>query len=159
MPRTRTPENTPRTLGLALSLWGLGIAAAGLSGAFSRFSPEELGGIALFAFVFATATAWLDRGVRAWLEAVSPRALFSFVIEADVLIALSAMLSAGLVEGSFLPALARFPLVLVGLFVVPVAATAHLVALARLLRVRKVPVQLTGRETTPFAAGRAQSAR
>jgi hypothetical protein len=159
MPRHRTVENTPRTLGLALSLWGLGVATAGISGAFARFAPEEIAGLALFVFFFATATAWLDRGVRAWLAAISPRTLFSFVIEADVLIAVSAMLSLGLGEGSLLPALARFPLVLVALFVVPLAATAHLVVFARLLRAKAVPAQLTGNETTPFAPGRAQSVR
>lgn len=151
MSRRRTLENTPRTLGLALSLWAAAVAAGTYAGIFTKLAPGELAGLALFAFGFATATAWLDRGLRAFLDSIAPRRLFSFVIEADILIALSAMVAVPLLEGAILPALGQFPLALVVLFVAPVAATAHLVAIARL--------QSTGSERTRLAPGRVPSAR
>ncbi|QJR15115.1 hypothetical protein [Usitatibacter palustris] len=129
-----TCEDTARTLGVALGVWAIAITSGTLHGSFARLDPVELGAVALSGFAYALVVVGLDRGVRNWLDAVSPRAYLTVLIEADVLIAVSAMLAMGLVEGPIEPALARFPLALIALFVAPATAAAHVIGIARLLR-------------------------
>jgi hypothetical protein len=133
-----TCEDTARTLGVALGVWAVAITSGSLHGSFARLDPLELGAVAFSGFAYALAVVWLDRGVRDWLYAVSPRAFLTVLVEADVLLAVSAMLAMGLVEGPIEPALARFPLALIVLFVAPAAAAAHVIGLARLVRTSPV---------------------
>jgi len=149
MKRRYPHEETARTVGLALALWALAVIAGSLAGVFAKLALVELVALTAFGSVFATATAWLDRGVHAAIERLGTRALFTVAVEADLFIAMSAMLAAPLVEGGLAVAITRVPLALVAYFGVPLAAAAHLVLLERLLR-PATPVH--ARRGTPSAA-------
>lgn len=130
------PEETPRTLGLALAGWALGVTIGSLEGVFEKFSPVELAGLATFAFLFATATTHLDQRVRELLATIRTRSLFTFAIEMDLGLAVAAMLAIGFANGDVIGAVAKFPFAVVVLFVAPVAAVAHVLLIERLLRSR-----------------------
>lgn len=127
------PEETPRTLALALGGWALGATVGALEGVFEKLALVELAGLGAFAFLFAAATAHLDERVRELLAAIRTRSLFTFAIEMDLGLAVAAMLAIGFANGDVIGAVARFPFAVVVLFVVPVAAVAHVLLIERLL--------------------------
>jgi hypothetical protein len=74
----RLPENTPRVIALALGAWFLSVALAGASGAFAIISPSLFAALVVLGVMFATATYYLDRGVRAAVGAIDLRTLALF---------------------------------------------------------------------------------
>jgi hypothetical protein len=132
----RIPEDTPRTLLLALGIWGAASVVAALEGVFAKLSLAELAGLGGFAFAFAAATLYLDRGVRAYLLRARTRSLVTFAIEMDLGIAIGTMLALGLANGNVDAALKAFPLAAVIVFAIPVAAVGHVLLAERLLRLR-----------------------
>ena len=130
------PEETPRTLAIALAIWALAIAAGSFEGVFAKLSPVEVAGLGAFAFVFATLTTYVDPRVRALLAAIRTRSLLTFAIEIDLVLAVAAMLAAGYANGDVIAAAARFPFAVVALFVAPVAGVAHVLFIERLARSR-----------------------
>lgn len=56
--------NVRRAVGLALSVWGLAVLEGWHDGVFAKLSDVEIAALALFAFVFATASYFLDRSLR-----------------------------------------------------------------------------------------------
>lgn len=91
--RPVSTEDTPRTLLVAVALWGALVAAAAHAGAFARLSAAELAALAAFGFVFATATYCLDRQVRNLVDAIDLRALAILALVADGAIAAGAGLA------------------------------------------------------------------
>src|SRR5262245_27577570 len=132
----RIPEDTPRTLLLALAVWAIGSVVAAVEGVFTKLSPGELAGLGAFAFAFALATLYLDRTVREYLQRASTRSLVTFVLELDVGIAIGTMVALALAHGQAAVALTRFPLAVVIVFAIPVAAVGHWLLAERLLRRR-----------------------
>ena len=130
------PEETPRTLALALAGWALAVAFGSFEGVFAKLSPVEVAGLGAFAFAFATATAYLDSQVKALLAAIRTRSLLTFAIEIDLVLAVAAMLAAGYANGDVIAAAAKFPFAVVALFVAPVAGVAHVLFIERLARSR-----------------------
>ena len=87
-----TPENSTnvrRVVGLALAVWGLGVVAGWNDGVFAKLSDVELAALALFAFVFASASYFLDRSLRG-IE-LSWRAMGAALATAALVLASSAM--------------------------------------------------------------------
>lgn len=74
----RVPENAPRVIALALGGWALFVALAGASGAFAKLSPTPFAVLVVLGAVFAAATYYLDRGVRATVDGIDLRALTLF---------------------------------------------------------------------------------
>lgn len=132
----KIPEDTPRVLFVALGLWGVAVVAAALEGVFTKLSTPELAALSAFAFVFAAATTYLDASLRAYLLAARTRSYLTFAIEMDLGIAIGTMLALGFAGSDAHAALARFPLAVVILFALPVAAVGHLLLAERLLRRR-----------------------
>lgn len=61
------PENSTnvrRALALALAVWGLAVAEGWHDGVFAKLPDAELAALALFAFMFAPASYFLDRNLR-----------------------------------------------------------------------------------------------
>lgn len=143
---TRILEDTPRTLLVALALWAVAVAAASWAGVLAKLSPATLAALVAVAFAFATGVMFLDRGVARLFEGASLRSLFTWAVEADVLIALSAMLAVPLAQGPWAEAVTRMPLALVAFFTLPIAGALHLVVLGRLVRAR-------AKVTSPAAKG------
>jgi len=148
MKRMHSPEDTPRVLFVSLGIWAVATVVAAMQGVFAKLSPAELGTLSIFAFVFATATTYLDRGLRDYLATRSTRSYLTFVIEVDLGIAIGTMIALGLAQGRVAAALTSFPLAVVIVFALPVAAVAHLLLAQRLLRrqpvrtLRSTPVVL-----------------
>jgi hypothetical protein len=132
----KIPEDTPRTLLVALGAWAIAAVVAGLEGVFAKLSVAELAGLGTFAFAFATATLYLDDAVRTYLQGASTRRLLTFAIEMDLGIAVGTMLALGLANGNVAAALTRFPLAVVIVFAIPVAAAGHVLLAERVLRRR-----------------------
>jgi len=76
-----------RLIGLVLAVWGGAVAEASHDGVFAKLSQPELAALAAFAFGFAAAAYFLDRGLREL--AVSPRALAIAVVAADAALVLA----------------------------------------------------------------------
>ena len=134
MKRTLPPEDTPRILFVALGIWAVATVVAALQGVFAKLSLVEMGGLSLFAFVFASATTYLDRSLRDYLATRSTRSYLTFVIEVDLGIAIGTMIALGLAHGRVEAALTTFPLAVVIVFALPLAGVAHLLLAQRLLR-------------------------
>lgn len=134
-------EDTPRVLLLSLGAWAAAAVMGALQGVFARLSLAELAGLGAFAFVFAAASVYLDAGVRDYLLAVRTRRLVAFAIEMDVAIAVGMLLSIALAGDNVEAALLRFPLAVVVVFALPVAAVGHgLLALRLSSPVGRAPV-------------------
>ena len=129
-------EDTPRTLLVALGAWAIATVVAALEGVFAKLSVTELVGLGTFAFMFATATLYLDNAVRTYLQGASTRSLLTFAIEMDIGIAVGTMVALGLANGNVVAALTRFPLAVVIVFAIPVALAGHVLLAERLLRRR-----------------------
>jgi hypothetical protein len=138
MNRKNPPEDTPRVLFVTLGIWAIATVVAAMQGVFARLSLAELGALSIFAFVFVTATTYLDRGLRDYLATRSTRSYLTFLIEVDLGIAIGTMIALGLAQGRVAAALTSFPLAVVIVFALPVAAVAHLLLAQRLLRRRPV---------------------
>jgi len=138
MNRTHSPEDTPRVLFVTLGIWAVATVVAAMQGVFAKLSLAELGALSIFAFVFATATLCLDRGLRGYLATRSTRSYLTFVIEVDLGIAIGTMIALGLAHGRVEAAFTSFPLAVVVVFALPVAAVAHLLLAQRLLHRRPV---------------------
>ena len=124
----RPAENTRLVLGIALALWAASVALAGALGAFVNLGPRLGAALVAFATAFAVATYYLDRGVRATVDAIDPRMI------AALLAAGLAAVAWAFVEGAPLEALARMPRVMIALFIAPVTIAIHVALLDRLLR-------------------------
>jgi hypothetical protein len=74
----RVPENAPRVIALALGGWALFVALAGASGALAKLSPALFAVLVALGAVFAVATYYLDRGVRATVDTIDLRTLTLF---------------------------------------------------------------------------------
>ena len=74
----RPPENTARVIALALGTWALTVALAGYSGAFARIGPSLFAMLVVMGVILATATYYLDVGVRASVDAIELRTLSLF---------------------------------------------------------------------------------
>jgi len=138
MNRTLPPEDTPRVLFAALGIWAIATVVAAMQGVFAQLSLAELGALSIFAFAFATATTYLDRGLRDYLATRSTRSYLTFLIEVDLGIAIGTMIALGLAQGRVAAALTSFPLAVVIVFALPVAGVAHLLLAQRLVRRRPV---------------------
>lgn len=136
--KRKIAEDTPATLLVALGAWAIAAVVAALEGVFAKLSVAELAGLGAFAFAFATATLYLDDAVRTYLRGAGTRALLTFAIEMDLGIAVGTMLALGLANGNAAAALTRFPLAVVIVFAIPVAAAGHVLLAERLLRRRPV---------------------
>jgi hypothetical protein len=134
MTRKLPAEDTPRILFVALGAWAIATVVAALDGVFAKFSLAQLGGLAAFAFAFATVTTFVDRSLRDYLARASTRSYLAFAIEVDLGIAIGTMLALGLAQGRVEAALTSFPLAVVIVFALPVAGVAHLLLAQRLLR-------------------------
>lgn len=132
--KTRTQENTPRILFVALGLWAVATVVGALEGVFAKLSLVELAALSTFAFTFATATAYGDQSLREYLTRARTRNLLTFILEADLGIAIGTMLALGLGQGTWQTALGKFPLAVVIVFALPVAGVAHVLMAERLLR-------------------------
>lgn len=139
MKRTLPPEETPRILFVALGIWAVATVAAALQGVFAKFSLAEMSALSLFAFAFASATTYLDRPLRDYLATRSTRSYLTFVVEVDLGVAIGTMIALGLAHGRVEAALTSFPLAVVIVFALPLAAIAHVLLALRL--VRREPVR------------------
>lgn len=128
MRTTRTHEDTPATIVLALGLWAAGTAIAAALGAFAKFTPAFIGALAAFAFALAVATPILDARVRATIARMSFTLLAILALSADALLGAAAYASTFMGQP-----LASVPLMVAVLFVAPVGGAAHWVALHRWL--------------------------
>lgn len=133
-------EDTPRILLVALGAWAIASVVAALEGVFAKVSVAELAALGTFAFVFAAATSYLDASVRDYLLQARTRSLLAFVLEMDLGIAVGTMVALGLANGNAAAALTRFPLAVVIVFAIPVAAVGHVLLAERLLRRRPARV-------------------
>lgn len=124
----RPAENTRLVLGIALALWSASVALAGALGAFVNLGPHLGAALAAFATAFAVATYYLDRGVRATVDAIDGRTIVA------LLAAGLAAIAGVFVEAAPLDALVRMPRVVIPLFIAPVAIAMHVALLDRLLR-------------------------
>lgn len=140
---TRTREDTPATIAAALALWSGGTAVAAAAGAFAKFSPAFVLALAAFAFAFALATAYLDAGVRATIDAMPPTTLF---LAAATVLALSA--AALYAFAGTARALDNVPFLLAALFGAPAGGALAVAALHRAVRSRAVPVRSARRLTS-----------
>jgi hypothetical protein len=132
--KRRISEDTPRTLLLTLGLWAAAAVIPAVEGVYAKLSAREIASLGLFAFAFAAITAYADKSVRAYLAGARTRSLVTFVIEMDLGIAIGTMLALGFANGNVEAALTRFPLAVVVLFALPVAAVGHLLLAERLLK-------------------------
>jgi hypothetical protein len=140
------PENTPRTLGLALGAWSAGVALAALDGVFARLAPQANAALVVFACAFALATYALDAQVRAHVHRMPRSLLVAAAIAADIAIALA--LRDADVDAGMVAAVARLPLALVAYFGLPLAAVAHVAA----LRAYAAPQLRSGAAKSPGAS-------
>lgn len=138
--KRRIPEDTPRTLLVALGIWALATVIPAVEGVFAKLAVRELAGLAAFAFAFAAATVYFDGSLRDYLRGASTRALLTFAIEMDLGIGVGTLVALGLANGNLEAALTRFPLAVVVLFAAPVAAVGHVLLAERLLRRRPARV-------------------
>ena len=132
----KIPEDTPRVLFVALGAWAIAAVVGAMEGVFAKLSLAEMAGLAAFAFAFAAATTYLDESLRKYLAAARTRSYLKFVVEIDLAMAIGTMLALGLAKGDAAAALTRFPLAVVLVFALPVAAVGHLLLAERLLRRR-----------------------
>jgi hypothetical protein len=139
------PENTPRTLGLALGAWSAGVALAAGDGVFARLAPAADLALAVFACAFALATYALDAQVRAHVHRMPRALLAAAAIAADIAIAL-AFRDANLEAG--MTAAARLPLALIAYFGLPLAAVVHVAA----VRAYAAPQLSSGAAKSPGAS-------
>jgi len=140
------PENTPRTLGLALGAWGAGVALAALDGVFARLAPAADLALAAFACAFALATYALDAQVRAHVHRMPRSLLAAAAIAADIALALA--LRDANVEAGMAGAAARLPLALIAYFGLPLAVVAHVAA----VRAYAAPQLRSGAAKSPGAS-------
>jgi hypothetical protein len=139
--KTRTHEDTPRVLFIALGLWAIATVAGALEGVFAKLTLVELAALSTFAFAFAIAAAYGDLSLRHYLVRASTRSLLTFIVEVDLGIAIGTMLALGLGQGAWPVALLKFPLAVVIVFALPVAGVAHVLLAERLLRRRPVALR------------------
>jgi hypothetical protein len=143
----RPAENTRLVLAVALALWGAGVALAGAFGTFANLGPQLGTAIVAFATVFAIATYYLDRDVRATVDAIDLRVLAALTF---------AGLAAGAwvaLEGAPAQALVRTPRILVALFVAPVTIAMLVATLDRVAHF------LARRAASPRTQGKAGGTR
>jgi hypothetical protein len=146
MKRIPPPENSRLVLAVTLVLWGGSVAAAGWEGVFAKLSPLTTVLLALFAAGFAAASYGLDRGLRSVAEQTQFPALGLAALAADAVL-VAAALAFLLADAPALENLARFPYVIVALFVAPLAVALHIAVLGRALsrqRVRSAPARSPG---------------
>jgi hypothetical protein len=129
---TNVPEDTRITIGVALALWGATIAGAGASGLFEKLELVETTGFAAFAMLFAVTTYFIDREVRAFVDAA--RRVWAWAAVLDVAVALA------------------FPHAASMLFLLPLAGVATIAALNAALRDAPVrPARAKSPGASPFA--------
>jgi hypothetical protein len=80
-----------RLLGLVLAAWGGAVAEASHDGVFEKLSQPELAALAVFAFAFAPACYFLDRGLRELVVSSRAMAIAVVVIDAALVLAWFAM--------------------------------------------------------------------
>ena len=122
----RPAENTRLVLAVALALWSASVALAGAFGTFAKLGPQLGAAIVAFAAVFAVATYYLDRDVRASVDAIDLRALAVLTIAGIVASGWVAL------EGAPAEALVRAPRIVVALFVAPVTMAMLVATLDRI---------------------------
>ncbi len=128
MPNRPIPENTARILAVTLVGWAAVVTWAAVEGVFARLDPAVALALAGFAVAYAMGSYALDAGVRAFLHSM-PRARWQAAAAcADLGLALA--VAAALAHGDPGAAFTRLPLAFVAYFGIPLAAVAHLAALA-----------------------------
>lgn len=130
MPKLPIAENSGRILGVTLTGWAVAVAWAAVAGIFGRLDPGLDVALAAFATAFACATYALDGQVRGYLHRVARGRWLAAALVADVVIALAVAAACAAPEADPLAAFARLPFALVAYFGIPLAAVAHLAALA-----------------------------
>lgn len=128
MPNRPIPENTARTVAIALAGWAGAVAWAAAEHVFARLDPGFALALAGFATVYAAATYGLDAGLRAFLLRAPRGAWAAAAAAADAGLVL--VIAATLAHADPLAAFTRLPLALVAYLGIPLAAVAHLAALA-----------------------------
>ena len=146
MKRVSPPENSRLVLATTLALWGGSVAAAGWEGVFAKLSPLTTVLLAFFAMAFAAASYGLDRGLRSVAAQTRLPALGLAALAADAILGATAIALA-LAEAPALENLARFPYVMVTLFVAPLAVALHIALFGRAVSresVRSAPARSPG---------------
>jgi hypothetical protein len=146
MKRIPPPENSRLVLATTLALWGGSVAVAGWEGVFAKLSPATTVLLALFAMAFAAASYGLDRGLRSVAAQAQFPALGLAALAADTILVATAIALA-LADTPALENLARFPYVMVTLFVAPLAVALHIAVFGRVVsreRVRPAPARSPG---------------
>ena len=146
MPRFPIAENTGRILALTLVGWAAAVAWAAVAGIFARLDPGLDLALAAFATAYACATYALDGQVRRYLHRVARGRWLAAALAADIVIALVAAAAWAPADADPLAAFTRLPFALVACFGIPLAAVAHLAALAAPAApgVRSAPVRSPG---------------
>lgn len=122
------PENPARVLALTLGGWAGGVAWASADGVLARLDPGAAAALAAFAALYAVGTYLLDGGIRAFLHRASRAQWLAIAAGADVLLAVA--VTAALAHADGLAAFTHGPLALAAYVGIPLAAVAHLAALA-----------------------------
>lgn len=145
--KRRLPENTRLVLGVALALWAASVTLAGALGALASVGPRLGMAMASFATVFAVATYYLDRGVRATVDGIDTRAIAALLAAGLAAVAWIAL------EGTPRDSLVRAPRIVVAFFVGPVTIALLVALFDRLLRA------LAHRAVSPVAQRKAGGTR
>jgi small-conductance mechanosensitive channel len=122
---TRTCDNIPATLSVALGLWTAAVAGVTLSGVLPRLPVEVLAALSLFATGFAIVTVRVDAPLREWLDRRATLAGRLALAGIAVVAAALAMGYAGTAQAA-LPG----PVPLAGVFLLVLPVTAALAAAA-----------------------------
>lgn len=122
--------NVRITLLVALSLWGAAVAGGSIDGVFAKLSEAELVALALFAFVYPTATYLLDRSLRGFARSASGFAGTLLVLDIALAIAVRAACAA---TETWTQLLVTTPFTLVGFFAAPLVLALHVAAADRAL--------------------------
>lgn len=140
---TRTIDNIPATLSVALGLWTGAVAGGTLAGVPARLPVEVLAALSLFATTFAIVTVMVDAPLREWLDR---RAALAGRLALAGLAVVAAAMAMGHYAGTAPAALpGSVPFAIVVLQVLPATAALATVAIgsaARAFRSRasKAPV-------------------
>ncbi|HXN16146.1 MAG TPA: hypothetical protein VN878_07195 [Usitatibacter sp.] len=134
--QSRVPENTVLVLIVTLALWGGAAALAAFEGVFAKQSSATLIAAALFALLYAPATYFLDKRLRAWVASIAAAHLWAAALALDALLG-AAALDLAVAQASFAP-LARPAGAIAIFFFAPVALALHAALLDRAVRARSL---------------------
>jgi hypothetical protein len=122
---TRTCDNIPATLSVAVGLWTAAVAGGTLSGVLPRLPLEVLAALSLFATGFAIVTVRVDAPLREWLDR---RAALAGRLALAGLAVVGAAVAMGYAGTA--PAAVRASVLLPGVFLLVLPVTAALAAAA-----------------------------